>query len=467
MGMKRMKVLEEAAENLLEQYRVPGCIVAIAKHGEIVYERAFGYRDIGTKKPIDTDTVFGLASLTKSFTCAAIMTLVESGEIAVTDKVVDYLPELHVKESDKLSDITIAHFMTHASGLPPLPSLDLAMVRKRNQVLTPDHGDIPLEKDRLHHYQELLDFICAQNVGLIADPGELFSYSNDAYGLLGAIIERVTGSTYEDYVMEEVIKPCHMTQTQFLIEDYGAYDNITTCYEMAEEAGEIYVAEDWWDAPPMRATGFLKSTVRDMMRYAKLYIDQGLVDEQHVLSEGSIKEMLTPHIKMDPEKRYGYGFSVTEDYHGTTMIDHGGSLQSISSKFAILPEEGVSAIVLTNLADFPAGRLLLMALNAYFGRALDEDHLGFEEVEVPEEILASYVGEYVSEEGMDCILNLSEDGLLDFVYKGEKHPITFVAENVFTAWIDDIAEPVEILKGEDGDVFALSIYHRVVPKKKA
>src|SRR5699024_12071517 len=78
-------------------------------------------------------------------------------------------------------------------------------------------------------------------------------------------------------------------------------------------------------------------------------------------------------------------FSVTEDYHGTTMIDHGGSLQSISSKFAILPDEGVSAIVLTNLADFPAGRLLLMALNAYYGRSLDADHLGFEAIELSPE----------------------------------------------------------------------------------
>src|SRR5699024_7439900 len=218
------------------------------------------------------------------------------------------------------------------------------------------------------------------------------------------------------------------------------------CYEWNEATDEIYAVEDWWDAPPMRATGFLKSTVRDMMRYAQLYMNQGLVDNQNILSKESIEEMLTPHIKMDPEKMYGYGFSVTEDYHGTTMIDHGGSLQSISSKFAILPDEGVSAIVLTNLADFPAGRLLLMALNAYYGRSLDADHLGFEAIELSPEIFASYTGEYISDEGMDCVLRFSDQGDFEFFYRGRSYPITFVQENVFTAWIDATAEPIELLK---------------------
>src|SRR5699024_1940048 len=119
-------------------------------------EKSFGYRDVANKKQINADTVFGLASLTKSFTCAAIMKLVEAGKIALTDSVDGYLPELRIKKTEKLSEMTIAHFMTHASGLPPLPSLDLAMVRKLNQELDTDYGDIPLKKDQLQTYEELL-----------------------------------------------------------------------------------------------------------------------------------------------------------------------------------------------------------------------------------------------------------------------------------------------------------------------
>src|SRR5699024_7812610 len=146
-----------------------------------------------------------------------------------------------IKKTEKLSEMTIAHFMTHASGLPPLPSLDLAMVRKLNQELDTDYGDIPLKKDQLQTYEELLTFIGKKNIDLVSDPGELFSYSNDAYALLGAIIEKVTGITYEDYVMEEIIKTCQMSQTHFLIEDYGVYAIYTSYYEYQESIDDISI----------------------------------------------------------------------------------------------------------------------------------------------------------------------------------------------------------------------------------
>src|SRR5699024_12703777 len=105
------------------------------------------------------------------------------------------------------------------------------------------------------------------------------------------IIEKVTGITYEDYVMEEIIKPCQMSQTHFLIEDYGEYANVTTCYEWNEATDEIYAVEDCLDAPAMRAIGFLKSTVRDIMRYAQLYKNQALPANQIILTQQSIKQL--------------------------------------------------------------------------------------------------------------------------------------------------------------------------------
>lgn len=462
--MGKFTTFEQAAERLLEKYRVPGCMIVLAKDGDIVYENTFGYRDQTKKTRINADTVFGLASLTKSFTSAAILKLAEEGKLSINDPVIHYLPELHIKETEKLPTMTLKHFMTHTSGLPPLPALDYAMVRKRNKVLSPDYGEIPKEKDLLHTYGELLDFIRKQNAALIGSPGHLFSYSNEAYSLLGAIIERVTGRTYEDYVLDEIIRPCGMERTNFLIETYQDDDNRTTCYELDDNTETLYVAEDWWDAPPMRATGFLKSTARDMMRYAQLFIHKGKGNGARILSADSIEEMLTPHVKMDPEKMYGYGFSVTEDYYGTVMIDHGGSLPSISSKFAILPEEGLSAIVLTNLSGFPAGKLLLMALNAYYDRALDADHLGFEEIAVSPALLEKYAGYYKSDEGMDCHLSVTSSGEPEFYYRGEKYPVVFVEERVFLAEIDDVGEPVEVILDEEGNVFALSIFHRILPK---
>lgn len=462
--MEQFTAFEQVAERLLETYRVPGCIVTIAKYGEIIYEKTFGYRDKANTTKINADTVFGLASLTKSFTCAAIMKLVEEGRLALTDPVIKYLPELYVKDTEELANITIKHFMTHTSGIPPLPSLDNAMIRKRNRVSLPDYAEIPDEEDILDTYEKLLAFIREQHASLIRAPGQIFSYSNEAYSLLGAIIERVTGRTYEDYVINEIIRPCGMYRTNFLLDTYQADDNIITNYELDENTETLYIAEDWWDAPSMRATGFLKSTARDMMRYAQLYIHKGRVKGKQILSEHSIEEMLTPHVKMDPEKMYGYGFSVTEDYHGIKMMDHGGSLPSISSKFAILPEEGLSAIVLTNLSGFPAGKLLLMVLNAYYNRALDAEHYRLKKITISRELLEKYVGYYKSDEGMACHFSLTDCGEPAFYYRGKQYPIVFVEDLVFLAKIDDIDEPVEVILDENRNVFALSIYHRIIPK---
>src|SRR5699024_11573815 len=114
------------------------------------------------------------------------------GKIALTDSVVGYLPELRIKKTEKLSEMTIAHFMTHASGLPPLPSLDLAMVRKLNQYLDTDYVDIPLKKDQLQTYEKLLTFIGKKNIDLVNDTGKLFIYSYYDYALLDAMSCKVT-----------------------------------------------------------------------------------------------------------------------------------------------------------------------------------------------------------------------------------------------------------------------------------
>src|SRR5699024_12433721 len=114
--------------------------------------------------------------------------------------------------------------------------------------------------------------------------------------------------------------------------------------------------------------------------------------------------------------------------------------------------------------DVPAAPRLLMAVSAEYVSSLDADRIGFEAMTLSREIFASYTVEDMCDEGMDCVPRFSNQGDFEFFYRGRSDPITFVQENVFTAWIDGTAEPVELLKDAQGNVFALSIYHRVIPK---
>src|SRR5690625_5543934 len=121
----------------------------------------------------------------------------------------------------------------------------------------------------------------------------------------------------------------------------------------------------------MRATGFLTSTASDMLKYSLLFLNDGTINGTKILSPESVKQMTTPHIEMDPENNYGYGFGLVKNYFGETLIQHGGGLQSVAAKFGILKDQNLSVIVLSNLTGFPAARVMELALNAYFkiGRA--------------------------------------------------------------------------------------------------
>src|SRR5699024_855395 len=154
------------------------------------------------------------------------------------------------------------------------------------------------------------------------EPGKSFSYSNDAYGLLGAVIENVSGMSYEEYLEKNIFAPSGMAHTHFLITDYGNYDNISTCYERHERDGHddiIYPVQHWWDAPALRATGFLKSTANAMLKYSLLFLNNGTINGVKILSKSSVDQMTTAYIKMDPENFYGYGLGITKDYFGKTL----------------------------------------------------------------------------------------------------------------------------------------------------
>src|SRR5699024_9634267 len=166
----------------------------------------------------------------------------------------------------------------------------------------------------------------------------------------------------------------------------------------------------------------------------------------------------------DPLNDYGYGFSMPHDFFGATLLEHGGSLQAVSAKFGIIPEEELSVIVLTNTSGFAATRVLRMLLNVYGGRSLDAEAIVFDDYHVDAMVAKSYAGRYMSGEGMDVTLEAKEDGSLTFAYKGDVYPIQFIREHVFVAYMDDAIEACEIIVDEKDKPTGVSIFHRILPK---
>ncbi len=460
---------EQYVEKMLDEGSVPGAAVGIAKDGQLVYGK--GYRKRNEEQgEVTLDTVFGIGSITKSFTCMAIMQLQDAGKLSVHDPVVKHLPEFQLKVGEVAAQMTIHQLMTHSTGMPPLPTLMPAM--KRSMDLDPEKKETPPKESEgsnskpIDSYAELFEYMADLNFELLGAPGTQFSYSNDSYALLGIIIERVSGEVYEEYIKEHILKPAGMNHTVFFLEDLAGYDNITSIYAGKEKDGqtEVFLSDNWWDAPAMRAAGFLKSTVRDMLKYADIYRTGGLAGEVRILSEESVAQMIAPHIECEPGCFYGYGLMIHPDFHGTLLVEHGGSIKGTQAQMNILPKLGVTAISLTNLAGAPATALARGVCNALAGRPSETSHLPASEYSVPADRAAEYTGEFKSEEGARLSV-VYENG--QYVMVGDdKQTIEMkpYGEDLFVVKRRGSEAFVRYIRDSSRNVIRLSFGFRQIPK---
>jgi CubicO group peptidase (beta-lactamase class C family) len=274
--------------------------------------------------PNRVDTRYNLASVTKMFTAVAVAQLAEQGKLSYDDHVGDLLPDY--PNTDVARSVTVAELLSHTSGLIG----GRALVEKAPE---------PLEARNLEPW--LATFADAP---LTARPGQRFDYSNAGYILLGAVIEKVSGQTYYDYVRDHVFKPAGMKDTDF--------------YDLDRDPAKI--ARGYMDGPDgtrldnIRALSVIGaphagaySTGPDMVRFSEALT-------RHVLlSEASLKRMWRG-VTEDPgtHREYGFGASI-DSYNGHTIVSHGGGWKGITNQFDIYPDLGYTVVILTNIDDDP------------------------------------------------------------------------------------------------------------------
>ncbi|MBX6349956.1 MAG: serine hydrolase [Clostridia bacterium] len=460
---------EAYGEKLLRAYGTPAASVAVAEEGRLVYHRGFGHRDAEGRLPVTPDTVFGIGSITKSFTAVAILKLQEAGLLSVEDPVVRYLPEFRTPDEAQTKAITIHHFLTHTSGLPPLPSLQLALLRsfREDPDVKDQEGEEVVEKLRtakpIDTYEQLLAFIAETPFELLGPPGRYFSYSNDAYALLGAIVERVSGERYEDYVTRHILAPCGMDSSTFDVPSRERFPDLADLFAEKRKDGEPYVAHSpvWWQAPSMTAAGFLRSSARDMLRYLDIFRTGGLAGEGRVLSEGSVRLMTAPHARCGQNMYYGYGLMITPGYDGVTLVEHGGNIKGAAAWASVVPERGWTGIALTNLVSSPADQLILSVWNARLGLPLDRRHEVFEDYALPADRLAEYEGRFVSGEGAAVDVR-AQGGGLEFTIGKDTYRARPVGPDRFAVRVKELEAPVAFLRREDGRIWAMAFSFRIV-----
>jgi len=471
-------VLTEWAEAFVREREIPGVSVAVSEHGKEIFARGFGYADRESGTPITPDTIYGIGSCTKSFTCAALMHLQEQGRVDVDAPVTRYLPELGEVWGERAHTIQVRHFMTHSAGLPPLPILGAALLASIRE--DPDAAEEMAEWDPIGMGAITTT---AEHVGLLGrlpfpwlgEPGQFFSYSNDGYGLLGPIIERVSGVPYERYVEDAVLGPLGMTRSLFDNRRLGSIGDVATIYSRRPVRGrdgkpvmggdkprtEVYRSPAWWAAPAQSAAGFLKCSARDMLRYLEMYNTGGA----GLLSGESVARMTEPFISLSPIAGSGYGFGLNMSVHkGLKLVTHSGGLKGISAYMVAIPERQLAITALIAVGGEPSHRPAMAALNAILGLDPETPSVDVEPATLPRPA-GDYVGKYHSGEDTHDVEVVAEGSQLFLVHEGKREAMNPAQEGYLV--MGEAAERVWIMPAErDGRVFGLRLGSRTFPRRE-
>ncbi|QHS24066.1 beta-lactamase family protein [Virgibacillus sp. MSP4-1] len=361
-------------ERMEKEHHV-GTAVGVLKKGVVIYQRGFGVLDLQSRSPVTSNSLFGTASISKSFAALAIMILEEQGLLSVHDPVVKYVPGFKLKRISNMRKIKIHHLLSHTSGLAPV---------KRDE--------------NRNRFKDEKNFLMRGDHSILGDPGQYFSYSNDMFSLLGEIIEKTSGKLFRRFITEEILRPLEMNRTTLSIEEIHKMNQVSTPYTYNKEK-RAHRKEAW---PPLgiyEVGGGVRSTVLDLLEYGDLFLNHGKIGDEELLSPAAVKRMYQPYAKISQNKYYGYALNVTSDYHGYTLVEHGGSQPGVSSHFGFVPEEDLVVVVLSNVSDLPAGDIWLEAVNTALGIPMEEKDEGFPESSLSEAQWQRLMGTYSSDEG--------------------------------------------------------------------
>jgi CubicO group peptidase (beta-lactamase class C family) len=311
--------------------------VLVAESGKVIYKKGFGYANIEWEVPNKPNTRFRVGSVTKQFTAALVLQLVEQGKLSLDGAITDYLPEYPKTTGDR---ITIHHLLTHSSGIPNYTSFpDFFPEMSRDRYEPEEFISVFSERD--------LDF----------EPGTEWSYSNSGYFLLGVIIERVTGEPYEAVLREQLLEPLGLRDT--------GYDHYTEVLERRAAGYEVtftgYENTAYLDTSLPYSAGSLYSTVEDMYLWDQILYSDRLFDDPKTKDL-----MLTPHIQS-----YGYGLVIRRmpiggEGDSVQVIEHGGGINGFIAGFRRLVDDR-HLIVLMDNSSSSVGALQRGITNILYG----------------------------------------------------------------------------------------------------
>jgi CubicO group peptidase (beta-lactamase class C family) len=364
----QQRELDRYIRQVLTDGRIPGLAIAVVRNDSVLWAKGYGVRELGKPGRVDANTVFDVASLTKSFTATAAAMLVDRGQLRWDDPVRRYLPDLVLPDSALTADATVRDFLSHRTGLESANMMWVLTAIDRPEVLR-----------RVRYLRVVAPF------------RQTMTYNNVGYTIAGEAIAAAAGTTFEELLRDVVIKPLRLSSTTWTYEQTARMPNVASSH--ATIAGRQQPIRRETQRHTIAAAGSVQSTVTDLARWMRLHLNNGGLDGTRYVSDSTMRAMHTMQVVIptrpamraarlvqDTVAGYGIGLQVM-DYRGHPLLWHTGSGDGQIAYMALLPRDRLGVVVLVNTWSAP----LIHA--ALVNRILDT-YLGYEQRDWAGETLA-------------------------------------------------------------------------------
>ena len=334
--------VDRIMQEFVAKNHLPGGAWGVVIDGELAHVGTAGFRELATKSPVDADTVFRIASMTKSFTAMSILKLRDEGKLSLEDPAEKYVPELKslVYPTADSPRITIRHLLSHSEGFPE---------------------DNPWGDRQLADPEEQFTRMLKAGIPFSNAPGMAYEYSNYGFAILGRIVARVSGTTYTDYVTKNILRPLGLTSTTLEVEKVPS-NRLAHGYRWEDDQ---WKEEEQLANGTFGAMGGMLTSLNDLAKYVSVYLEAWPPRddaERWPIKRASLREMQQiarfggARIVRNAETNtlqlnaggYDYGLGTSQNCTFRHVVAHGGGLPGFGSTMRWLPEYGVGIIALGN-----------------------------------------------------------------------------------------------------------------------
>ncbi len=324
--------LEGRVRGILNRWPSVGFALGVVQDGRLAFFSGHGVADLVTNAPVTEDTIFRIASITKTFTAIAILQLHERRLIDLDAPANEYLKSYElVPASSTFRPATVRHLLTHTAGIAELV--------RPSDLFRPDWGD----SVTIGSPMPTLAAFYQGAIRLDFEPGTTWIYSNHGYATLGQIVEDVTGQPLAAYFREHIFEPLGMADTDLVRSD-EVRARLAVGYRMSRRGPEAIADREWVTA----GASSIYSTIRDMSRYVAALLGGGANEHGRILEPTTLGSMFAAHHQPDPRvPGMGLGFD-RNSVGGHQTIGHGGILPGFNTQLFVAPDDGVGVIAFTN-----------------------------------------------------------------------------------------------------------------------